>query len=170
MGTRNLTKVIDANGVVKVAQYGQWDGYPSGQGMNALYHAHNHKQIEKGLARVRWAEQEELDKIYSSLPEMNRYGTDDSDAFGLLYPNLTRDTCADILGVVAWSVGEVILVDESAFEKDDLFCEGVYTIDFQQRKFISWYGGQTVEFSLDALPTREEYLTAFGYKREEVAV
>ena len=170
MGTRNLTKVIDANGVVKVAQYGQWDGYPSGQGMNALYHAHNHKQIEKGLARVRWATEDELNSIYSQFSEMNRMGTDDQQSFDLLYPNLTRDTCADILGVVAWSVGEVILVDESAFEKDDLFCEGVYTIDFQQRKFISWYGGKTVEFSLDALPTREDYLTAFGYKREEVAV
>jgi hypothetical protein len=161
MGTRNLTKVIDSNGVTKVAQYGQWDGYPSGQGLNALYHAIAHKQIEEGLARVRWAEQEELDKIYSSLPEMNRLGTDDSKAFGLLYPNLTRDTCADILGVVAWSVGEVILVDESEFEKDELFCEGVYTIDFQQRKFISWYGGKTVEFDLDYLPDRATYLLAW---------
>ena len=49
MGTRNLTKVIDSNGVTKVAQYGQWDGYPSGQGLNALYHATAHKQIEAGL-------------------------------------------------------------------------------------------------------------------------
>ena len=170
MGTRNLTKVIDKDGVTKVAQYGQWDGYPSGQGVNALVHAYNYRQIEKGLGKVRWATQEELDEIYSKFTEMNRLGTDDSKNFGLLYPNLTRDTCADILGVVAWSVGEVILVDESAFEKDDLFCEGVYTIDFQQRKFVSWYGGKTIEFSLDALPTREEYLTAFGYKREEVAV
>ena len=161
MGTRNLTKVIDSNGVTKVAQYGQWDGYPSGQGINALYHATAHKQIEAGLARVRWAEQEELDKIYSSLPEMNRLGTDDSKAFGLLYPNLTRDTCADILGVVAWSVGEVILVDETEFEKDTLFCEGVYTIDFQQRKFISWYGGKTVEFDLDYLPDPATYLLAW---------
>ena len=170
MGTRNLTKVIDKDGIVRVAQYGQWDGYPSGQGMNALYHAHNHKQIEKGLSRVRWADADELDKIYSQFSEMNVMGTDDQKSFDVLYPNLTRDTCADILGVVAWSVGEVILVDESAFENDELFCEGVYTLDFQQRKFISWYGGKTIEFSLDSLPTKEEYLTAFGYEREEVAV
>ena len=161
MGTRNLTKVIDKDGIVRVAQYGQWDGYPSGQGVNALLHAYSHRAIEEGLARVRWAEQEELDKIYSSLPEMNRLGTDDSKAFGLLYPNLTRDTCADILGVVAWSVGEVILVDESDFEKDTLYCEGVYTIDFQKRKFISWYGRKTVEFDLDHLPDRATYLLAW---------
>lgn len=160
MGTRNLTKVIDKDGVIKVAQYGQWDGYPSGQGLNALYHATAHRAIEAGLAKVRWAEQEELDKIYASLPEMNRFGTDDSKAFGLLYPNLTRDTCADILGVVAWSVGEVILVDESEFEKDELFCEGVYTIDFQKRKFISKFG-KVVEFDLDNLPSVQDYLAAW---------
>lgn len=160
MGTRNLTKVIDKDGVVRVAQYGQWDGYPSGQGLNALYHATAHKQIEAGLAKVRWAEQSELTEIYSKFSEMNRLGTDDSKNFNLLYPNLTRDTCADILGVVAWSVGEVILVDESDFENDDLFCEGVYTIDFQRGKFISKFG-KVVEFDLNNLPTPQDYLKAW---------
>lgn len=31
MGTRNLTVVIN-NGKPCIAQYGQWDGYPQGQG------------------------------------------------------------------------------------------------------------------------------------------
>ena len=158
MGTRNLTKVIDKDGIVRVAQYGQWDGYPSGQGVNALLHAYNHEAIEKGLARVRFATDEELEAIYNGFPEMNYFGTDDSKNFGLLYPNLTRDTCANILGVVAWSVGEVILVDESEFEKDELFCEGVYTVDFQKRKFISKYGDKTLELDLDELPTPDGYL------------
>ena len=35
MGTRNLTTVIK-NSETKVAQYGQWDGYPGGQGLTAL--------------------------------------------------------------------------------------------------------------------------------------
>lgn len=161
MGTRNLTKVVDANGVTKVAQYGQWDGYPAGQGAQALYHAHNAKMIEAGLARVRWAEQDELDAIYASLPDMNYLGTADSDKFSLMYPNLTRNTCADILGVVAYSVGEVILVDNSDFEQDELFCEGVYEINFQTKEFISTYGGVTVKFNLDSLPTREIYLESF---------
>lgn len=166
MGTRNLTKVIDAQGVVKVAQYGQWDGYPSGQGVTALYHAHNAKLIERGLARVRWATQDELDNIYKLYPEMNLLGTDDSNNFGLHYPNLTRDTGADILGVVAYSVGEVLLVDQSAFEMDDLFCEGVYTIDFQRGKFSSNYNDLVVEFDLDNLPDQTEYLRAFSEHAE----
>ena len=36
MGTRNLTKVIDKEGNIRVAQYGQFDGYPSGQGANIV--------------------------------------------------------------------------------------------------------------------------------------
>ena len=35
MGTRNLTCVF-VNGEYKVAQYCQWDGYPSGQGLTIL--------------------------------------------------------------------------------------------------------------------------------------
>ena len=35
MGTRNLTAVF-MDGEYKVAQYGQWDGYPSGQGVDIL--------------------------------------------------------------------------------------------------------------------------------------
>ena len=35
MGTRSLTAVV-LNGKYKVAQYAQYDGYPSGQGAEAL--------------------------------------------------------------------------------------------------------------------------------------
>jgi len=35
MGTRNLTCVV-SGGKYIIAQYGQWDGYPSGQGVTAL--------------------------------------------------------------------------------------------------------------------------------------
>ena len=36
MGTRNLTIVRNKEGIIRVAQYGQWDGYPEGQGITAL--------------------------------------------------------------------------------------------------------------------------------------
>ncbi|KAH0393586.1 hypothetical protein KCU89_g12258, partial [Aureobasidium melanogenum] len=35
MGTRNLTLVY-YNGQYRIVQYGQWDGFPDGQGLNVL--------------------------------------------------------------------------------------------------------------------------------------
>lgn len=162
MGTRNLVKVIDQDGVLRVAQYGQFDGYPSGQGITALYHLRYSfgENIAKGLGRVRWAEQAELDAIVESLPELNLIGSDDSKQFDMLHKNLARETGADILAVVAWSVGEVILVNSVGFEFESS-CEAVYTVDFQRKMFISRYDGREVEFPLDNLPEREAYLEAW---------
>lgn len=47
MGTRNLTMVIDRKGEIKVAQYGQWDGYPSGQGATILEFAKDKEKMSK---------------------------------------------------------------------------------------------------------------------------
>ena len=40
-------------------------------------------------------------------------------------------------------------------------CEGVYDLNYQTREFISIYGGKTVKFSFDSLPTLENYLKSF---------
>jgi len=65
MGTRNMTMVIDQEGAKKVAQYGQWDGYPSGVGADILNFLKNTELFEKfkaKLGRVRFAEPEGKDK------------------------------------------------------------------------------------------------------------
>jgi hypothetical protein len=153
MGTRNLTKVINKAGQVVVAQYGQWDGYPSGQGVTALYHAHNAKGIESNLSKCYFASQDELQNIDSIIAASKKPIVE-------TYPTLSRDTCADILGYVAFATQNIPLVNDSDFEKDTLMCEGVYTIDFQRMKFVSKFG-KTVEFDLEDLPTKEEYLEAW---------
>lgn len=159
MGTRHLIKVIDNKGELKVAQYGQWDGYPKGKGLRTLLYADYHlDKIEKGLKRVRWAEDNELDVIESQFPEANYFGTEDSDNFELLYPNLVRDTSADILMVIAYSIGEVILVNNIEFEEDELFCEGVYTLNYQTRTYTTKYHGVELIVMLDKLPDYEEYI------------
>jgi hypothetical protein len=154
MGTRNLTKVIDRDGVVKVAQYGQWDGYPSGQGVTALYHAENHRLIESKLPKLHFLTDSEIENINSLLSASGQ-------PISEVYPTLSRDTCADILGYVAYN-SETFLVDSSDFENDELFCEAVYTLDFQKKKFISTYGGHTLEHDLDDLPSPSEYLAEWA--------
>ena len=52
MGTRNLTAVY-IDGEYKVAQYGQWDGYPEGQGLTALHFLRDEMDAEKFKTAVR---------------------------------------------------------------------------------------------------------------------
>lgn len=179
MGTRHLITVFDEQGELKVAQYGQWDGYPSGQGVRMLswlemttrtdYYGNLVSPVKDGLKRCRFAtSDDELNEIYSKFPEANYLGTDDNKSFDVLYPNLIRDTGADILMVVAYSVGEVLLVDSSDFAHDELFCEGIYSVNYQSEMFTSVYGGKTVSFPLRELPSPQEYLDAFTKAFEEV--
>jgi hypothetical protein len=165
MGTRNLTKVIDSTGRTRVAQYGQWDGYPEYTGTRILEFIKEHKmlnKIENALRKVHFindVEAEEFSKPYTTDGWMNM---DQADTFSTIYPNLTRDTGCDILKVLVYSVGYTIpLVDTSDFESDDLMCEGVYTLNFQTRTFISTYNGVSVSIGFDQLPTAEEYLNSF---------
>ncbi len=164
MGTRGLTKVIDKNGITKVAQYGQWDHYPEGQGVTILgilsVDRYAVEELELALDKCYFVSDEEREAIYAD------YNTKYPDTthlkkFSSMLPSFSRDTGGKILDTVRWSAGPVPLTDESEFENDDLFCEGTYIIDYQTNSFISKHGGVVVEFPLDKLPTREEYLQGF---------
>ena len=164
MGTRGLTKVVDRNGEIKVAQYGQWDHYPAGQGVKILsiLTADHYavEELELALDKCHFVDDVEREKIYADYnakyPE-----TTHMKKFSSMLPSLSRDTCADILNVVRWSSGPVPLVDESVFEADGLFCEGVYEINYQTNKFISKFGDVVAEFELNKLPDESAYLNAF---------
>lgn len=174
MGTRGLTKVIDRNGITKVAQYGQWDHYPEGQGVSILgiltADRYAVEELELALDKCRFVSEEERERIYDnynqSFPD-----TQHLKKFSSMLPSFSRDTGGQILNVVRWSAGAVALTDESEFENDELFCEGVYIIDYQSNKFISKFGGLEVEFPLDNLPTTAlDYLNAFIKARAEAEV
>jgi len=69
MGTRNLTMVI-SNGKTKVAQYGQWDGYPSGQGaaiLNFFKKADLKVFKEKVDTLPKWITQKQLTKMWADV-------------------------------------------------------------------------------------------------------
>lgn len=165
MGTRGLTKVIDSNGVTKVAQYGQWDHYPAGQGVKILsiltadYYAV--EELELALDKCHFVDDAEREKIYADYnakyPE-----TTHMKKFSSMLPSLSRDTCGDILNVIRWSAGPVPLVNESLFQADSLFCEGVYEVNYQTRQFVTMFAGINMEFSLDDLPDQDRYLARFS--------
>ena len=161
MGTRNLTVVKNLEGTTKIAQYGQWDGYPSYSGIKALEFLRdrvNRNNLLVELQLVEFVGDEEVDTLYKQFESTDWENKDFLNA----YPGLHRDTGVGILEVVANSTDTIKTVDNSDFRNDELFCEGVYEVDFSTNKFITTYGGMVVEFDLDALPTDEEYLAAMG--------
>lgn len=172
MGTRNLTVVRDLDNEVAVAQYGQWDGYPEGQGITALNILKNYgwEALAIGLTYTRFATAEELKPIFDNYANNDGWMTmEEGKRFGEDYPSLTRDTGADILRIIIETKKDILLTNEYDFKDDDLFCEGYYEVNLHSGKFISKYGGYEVEFDLDNLPTAEEYLSSFKSDLTSVA-
>jgi hypothetical protein len=157
MGTRNLTVVKNLEGTTKIAQYGQWDGYPSYSGIEALKFLRdkvNRDNLLVELQNVQFVGDEEVDQLYKQFETTDWENKDFLNA----YPGLHRDTGIGILQVVANSTSTIKTVDNTEFANDTLFCEGIYEVDFSTNKFISIYADNKVSYDLDDLPSDEEYL------------
>jgi hypothetical protein len=161
MGTRNLTVVKNLEGITKIAQYGQWDGYPQYSGIQALEFLRdkvNRDNLLVELQNVEFIDEQEADSIYEGFD----HDSNDPTKYLNAYPGLHRDTGIGILRVVANSMNTIKTIDNSEFANDTLFCEGIYEVDFSTNKFISTYNNTRVEIDLDNLPTDEEYLVEMG--------
>lgn len=146
MGTRNLTMVI-SEGKTKIAQYGQWDGQPSGQGeiiLEFLLKCDLDKLKER-VDKLRWATDKEIKKIDATKDWWEKY------------PFLSRDCGGEILSAVydgtmtvsdKKKIGERIpvkvnvefLVNSEDFAAESLFCEWAYVIDLDKRTFEVYKG------------------------------
>lgn len=145
MGTRNLT-LVQLNGAYKVAQYGQWDGYPSGNGLIVLNFLKNH-DLEIFCDKVKHAHlitEEELINYWSELGVDVRkekfISMDLSDQFKALHPSLNRDMGADILEYIYTNEGRIDLENSLDFAKNSLFCEWAYVIDLDNNTFEVYEG------------------------------
>jgi len=145
MGTRNLTMVI-ADGETKVAQYGQWDGYPEGQGLTALrfLQSNDLESFKKKLSNVRFLNQQdekEKGEFLKSIGAPDGWLNEQQNrAFNLKYPYLSRDHGADVLKMIMDADNEVLLEDMSEFVTDSLFCEWACVIDFGKSTFEVYEG------------------------------
>jgi hypothetical protein len=165
MGTRNLTVVKNLEGTTKIAQYGQWDGYPSYSGIEALKFLRdkvNRDNLLVELQNVQFVGDEEVDTLYKQYESTDWENKDFLNA----YPGLHRDTGIGILQVVANSTSTIKTVDNTEFANDSLFCEGIYEVDFSTNKFTSNFNDIVAMYDLDNLPTDEEYLSAMGVELE----
>jgi hypothetical protein len=144
-------------GTTKIAQYGQWDGYPSYSGIQALEFLRNKEWqalLQSKLDNVEFVSDEEVDQLYKQYESTDWENKDFLNA----YPGLHRDTGIGILAVVANATDTIKSVDNTEFANDTLFCEGIYEVDFSTNKFITIYADNKVSYDLDDLPSDEEYL------------
>ncbi len=145
MGTRGHQRVITKKGELKLSQYNQWDSYPSGQGLQILNY------FRTG----------DLKKYQDNLNNLSQITTEEAaivDAdkdWKIKYPYLSRDCGANIHQMI--EDGEVKFVQFMDDEACD-WCEGFYTIDFQENKFIAKFHDVTCEYPLNDLPSDEEFI------------
>jgi len=145
MGTRNLTCVM-LDGEYKVAQYGQWDGHPGGQGMTALRFVRraNLTDFAEKVRACRWITQEEWDATWNGMPdrpdERGSVSIDGAAAHRNRFPHLSRDAGADILHLIADSDDGLSLKNSLSFAGDSVFCEWAYVIDLDKRTFEVYRG------------------------------
>jgi hypothetical protein len=155
MGTRNLTMVI-SNGETKVAQYGQWDGYPEGQGVVALNFLSNtdlkeFKQKMNSVKFINGTKEKEINKWLKSIGVENGWmNMEQSKLYQEKYPLLTRDNGAGILSMIMESEEETNWVnDNREFAADSLFCEWAYVIDLDKNIFEVYEGFNTNPLTIE---------------------
>jgi len=162
MGTRNLTAVM-VNGEYKIAQYGQWDGYPSGQGKTALEFCCGQLATQEGrdafrakLATVRWIKKEE---VYAALTAVGSpdgwLNLDQGRKFDELCPYLSRNHGAGILDMVMEATDDVAISNSIDFAGDSLFCEWAYVIELDKLMLEAYKG-----FNKRPVPPGERFANA----------
>jgi hypothetical protein len=162
MGTRNLTMVIN-KGETKVAQYGQWDGYPSGQGAEILKFLrflgtdkNSKSKILKEYKENDWVRdnvkeflklknlsietfKENLESLFFFTKEEIDLIDEDFDKSLKQRPYLSRNTASGIL----WEIAEGNvdkLISQENFAGDSLFCEWAYVVDLDKNTFEVYKG------------------------------
>lgn len=178
MGTRNLTMVI-LNQKTVVAQYGQWDGYPSGQGatiLKTLLKNGGFSMLKSALDKCRFVDEDERQEYFKSIGvgEVPQYLTDEQvKQYRARFPLFNRDIGGEILESIMDAsklIDEnpdeydpnILLQDETSFAADSLFCEWCYVIDFDKGTFEVFEG-----FNQSPLADDERFKYLEGESRNE---
>jgi hypothetical protein len=150
MGTRHYQVVISKEGEEKIRQYGQWDGYPSGQGADILtfLRGFDLEKYSNNLSKIPIATDEQIDSI-----------TDDD--LENKYPYITRDCGARIHPMI--ENGAVEFVKHVSEQEARAWCEGFYTINLKDNTFTAEFNGIKKEYKLNDLPDVEGFILDMRY-------
>ena len=143
MGTRHITAVV-SEGQFVVAQYGQWDGYPTAAG-NAIVAIIRGKidQLKASLKHIVPVDSGTVERYWSECGTQE-WGADmeTCQRFKAKYVTLDRDTGPDVLNILIHTEVPVELYLDVGFIADGLFCEWVYVVDLDSGMFEIYQGFQ----------------------------
>ncbi|EXE17198.1 hypothetical protein J558_2879 [Acinetobacter baumannii 1106579] len=145
MGTRHLI-CVQHNNEYKVAKYGQWDGYPSGQGVGILEFlkgGFNKALFIQKLDNIFEPTDEQVKAWYREAGNTRDDGYVDfevSKRFSAKYPSFSRDAGSDILGIIQNSESPIPMRKYLEFAAESLFCEWAYVIDLDKNTFEVFQG------------------------------
>jgi hypothetical protein len=175
MGTRGMTIVV-SEGKNKVAQYGQWDHYPSGQGVTALefLRTMDLKKFKSQLSKVRFlnsAKRSEIKKYLNQIGSVDGWmTTEQSEIFKKKYPYLSRDHGANILNLIYNSTDKYIWLTDSSecAVTSNCDCEYTYVIDLDKKLFQMKIGDAViVQYPFKTLPTVKKFIKEAESKVEK---
>lgn len=158
MGTRHLI-CVQHDQQYKVAQYGQWDGYPSGQGSDILNFLKTKLDKTLFISKLNLLFEPTDSQIKQWYIDVGNTRTDGfvdfeiAKRFGSKYPSLSRDTGSNILEIIHNSEEPIPTRKSLEFAADSLFCEWAYVIDLDLNTFEVFVGfnksplNQTERFS-----------------------
>lgn len=132
------------NGEYKVAQYGQWDGYPTGQGEEIVKFLKKNFEKEsflKNLNSTKVLSDEEVSNLWKLMgaDDSGMVSMDISDKFKVKYPQLSRDCGAEILDHIQKNP-HLLIHHTLDFAADSLFCEYAYVVNLDTDKLEVYEG------------------------------
>lgn len=167
MGTRHLIKV-KKGGKIRVSQYGQWDGYPDGQGVDILKFLRNKIKVEElslALEKVRFLDRQDKDKEFIELydknaPEWSSEPDNRTEEQKYWFTTfITRDLGAKLLdNLITCEDKEILLIEDI---DPDGWCEGYFTIDLDNMTYNLKYSTFDETFDINDLPDEEDFLLKF---------
>lgn len=196
MGTRNLTMVIKS-GRTRVAQYGQWDGYPEGQGTTILNFLREcnmerfKKRIETGVRFLNPSDVKERKEFLTSIGATDGWlNMNQSSKYNKKFPYDSRDHGGEILQLIYDADDKVVLQNSASFAQNGLFCEWAYVVNLDTMKLEVYNGFRKsavegsrfgdklqdhgympvqplMEFDLNNLPTEEEFVSQLTVEDED---
>jgi len=159
--------MVVMNGEFQVAQYGQWDGYPEGQGVTILEFLRSAdlaafaNKIRTDVSFITEAQWKKIIDEHTDNGSVT-YGSEHDRYWKEHLSHLDRDIGGEILQRILETDGPILLRDSLSFAGDSLFCEWAYLVDLDNMKLEVYEGFNKEPVTEGRFKTGDENLESSG--------